>query len=175
MRSVLLRLRACRLLCAHGRWPATTEYRHRLRSAEPRIRDSEEAGRTSLSPVDTRGPMLTHLEVAADVCCSHTGVSHAPSAVFCVWRPLPVSPTPSTSTNSQGTPNSIYPRQVLITAQLMRVRRKTYGTDERHITGARAPATRVLPHEASPLSGEPASPCEGAVPGTRHDTDGRYM
>ena len=37
---------------------------------------------------------MTHLWKSPPiVCCSHTGVSHAPSAVFCVWRPLPVSPT----------------------------------------------------------------------------------
>ena len=47
------------------------------------------------------------------------------------------------------------------------MRRKTYGTDDRYIAGARAPATQVLPHEASPLSGEPAGERPSLVAGER--------
>ena len=102
-----------------------------------------------------------------------TGVSHTPGVGFVVGGPSPYE--------FPGYSELDISQQVLIhrciTTQLRRVRRKTHDTDGRYITGARVPATRVLPHEASPLSGEPASPCDGAAPGTRlwPISDDRYI
>ena len=199
----LLRLRACRLLCAHGRWQATNEYRHRLRRAVPRVRDSEEAlPRVRVVPlvrdIDIAGPpqgctwpqrhhrgpesLILDLTPCEDyssgsrrrACVvAKTGVSHTPGVGFVVGGPSPYE--------FPGYSELDISQQVLIhrciTTQLRRVRRKTHDTDGRYITGARVPATRVLPHEASPLSGEPASPCDGAAPGTRlwPISDDRYI
>jgi hypothetical protein len=121
------------------------------------------AGRTSLSPVDTRFDALI-LETDADSsgsrrrsCVVATRGYRTVLALLWVAPPPHITHPIRTPRVVLRAPNSIYPRQVLITAQLRRVRRKTHDTDDRYITGARVPATRVLPHEASPLSGEPGA------------------